>query len=356
MASHITLAAGRDRWVPIVAVLGAAACWGVQGIVYALILDQIETDGLTVVTLRAGTATLLLWIWLGLTNPGALRIPRAALPGFAVLGLIAVTLFYPALFYTYAWTSVAVGTVLLYLSPALVALGAAVFLGEPLTRRKLIALATTFIGCILVVQAYQPANVTGSAAGIGMGLIAAATYGTYSVLGKKLLARYSIAMVLAGYLLCGTLLLIGVKLLVSPTTWPAPREAIMIGLVTGVLATLAPITLYTYGLSRLPASEASILLTVEPVVAFVLAAAVLGETFAGGQWLGAISLLAGVVLLTVPAHVSLRPGGAHRWLGHRLGAIIVAQRFQAETGESVASLAGLIGIRRRADRNRFSGP
>ena len=139
-----------------------------------------------------------------------------------------------------------------------------------------------------------------------MGLIAAASYGTYSVLGKKLLAQVPMATVLAAYLLCGTLLLIAVKLVLAPGTWPAPREAIAIGLVTGVLATLAPITLYTYGLRRLPASEASILLTFEPVVAFVLAAAVLGESLAAGQWLGAISVLAGAVLLSVPAYASRR--------------------------------------------------
>src|SRR5215212_7694700 len=96
----------RRRWLPIVAVLGAAACWGTQGIIYALILDQIATDGLTVVTLRAATATLLLWVWLGMTDRAALRIPRADLPAFTILGLIAVTVFYPALVYTYTWTSV----------------------------------------------------------------------------------------------------------------------------------------------------------------------------------------------------------------------------------------------------------
>jgi len=79
-----------------------------------------------------------------------------------------------------------------------------------------------------------------------------------------------------------------------------------------MLATLVPVTLYTYGLSRLPASEASTLLTFEPVVAFVLAAAVLGESLAPGQWLGALSVLAGVVLLTVPAHAFRRRRVAQR--------------------------------------------
>jgi drug/metabolite transporter (DMT)-like permease len=295
-----------QRWLPIAAVLGAAACWATQGVAYALILNGIQTDGLTVVTLRAVTATLVLWVWLVLTDPGALRIPRAALPAFTLLGAIAVTVFYPALFYAYQWTSVSVATTLLYLSPTLVTLGAALFLGEPLTAGKLIALVTTFLGSALVVQAYQPENVRGSAAGIGLGLIAAATYGTYSVLAKKLLARHQMATVLAAYLLMGTLLLLGVKLLVSPSTWPAPQEAITIGVFTGVLTTLLPISLYTFGLSRLPASEASILLTFEPVVAIVLAAVVLGESLHAGQWLGVIAVLGGVVLLTWPGRRPFR--------------------------------------------------
>jgi len=295
-----------QRWLPVAAVLAAAACWATQGVAYALILDGIQTDGLTVVTLRAATATLVLWLWLAVTDPGALRIPRAALPAFTLLGAIAVTTFYPSLFYAYQWTSVSVATTLLYLSPTLVTIGAALFLREPLTRYKLIALVATFLGSALVVEAYQPENVTGSAAGIGLGLIAAATYGTYSVLGKKLLARHRMATVLAAYLLLGTLLLIGVKLLISPGTWPAPREAITIGIYTGVMTTLLPITLYTFGLSRLPASEASILLTFEPVVAFILAAVVLGESLHAGQWLGVVAVLGGVVLLTWPGRAPIR--------------------------------------------------
>jgi len=295
-----------QRWLPIAAVLAAACCWATQGVAYALILDGIQTDGLTVVTLRAATATLVLWLWLAVTDPGALRIPRAALPAFTLLGAIAVTIFYPSLFYAYQWTSVSVATTLLCLSPTLVTIGAALFLREPLTRYKLIALVATFLGSALVVEAYQPENMTGSAAGIGLGLIAAATYGTYSVLGKKLLARHRMATVLAAYLLLGTLLLIGVKLLISPGTWPAPREAITIGLYTGVMTTLLPITLYTFGLSRLQASEASILLTFEPVVAFILAAVVLGESLHAGQWLGVMAVLGGVVLLTWPGRAPIR--------------------------------------------------
>jgi len=39
---------------------------------------------------------------------------------------------------------------------------------------------------------------------------------------------------------------------------------------------------------------------------------VLGESLAAGQWLGAISVLTGVVLLSVPARASARWGVARR--------------------------------------------
>jgi drug/metabolite transporter, DME family len=285
------------RWLPIAAVLVAASWWGTQGIAYALILHGTTTDGLTVVTLRALMATVLLWVWLAITDPAALRIPRSDLSLFALLGCIAIAVFYPALFFAYAGTSVAVATVLLYLAPALVTLGAALFLGESLTRLKLAALVLTFLGSALIVQIYRPANLVGSATGIALGLIAAASYATYSLLGKRLLGRHRMATVLAWYLLFGTLALIAAKLVVSPLSWPAPAEALTIGLYTGLMTTLVPIALFTFGLSRLPSSEATILLTFEPVVAIVLAAAVLGESLHFAQWLGAIAVLGGALLL-----------------------------------------------------------
>ena len=247
-----------------------------------------------------GNRDALLWIWLAVTDPAALRIPRADLPVFTLLGLIAVTIFYPALFYTYAWTGVAIGTILLYLSPALVTVGAALFLREPLTRRKLVALVATFLGSALVVQLSQAGKPPGRRRRDRSGADRGGELRHVQRAGEATPGAHRIATVLAAYLMLGTLLLIGVKLLVSPATWPSPRDAITIGLLTGVLATLLPITLYTYGLSRLPASDASILLTFEPVVALILAAGVLGESLALGQWLGASSVLAGVVLLTWP--------------------------------------------------------
>ncbi len=301
MVDATSPARGGGRRLAVAYVLTAAACWGTIGTAFTLILDQIETDGVTVVTLRATTATALIWAWLGIADRDALRLPRRDLPFFVLFGLVTVTIFYLALIYAFQGTSVAVGTMLLYLAPALVTAGAARFLGEPLTRAKLTALVLTFGGCLLVVRAYQPGNLSGTPTGIALALLAAVSYASYSLMGKPLLARHRPGTVLAYHLLIGTVGLAAIKLVVSPGSWPAPREALAIGLYTGIVTTLAPITLYTLGLRGLPSSEASILATVEPVVALGLAAAVLGERLDPVQWLGALGVLSGVALLTWPA-------------------------------------------------------
>lgn len=77
------------------------------------------------VTLRAGTATLLLRWRPTIADCGALRVSWRRLPALAGFGLITVTVFYLALLSAFAKTSVPVGTILLDVAPAVVTLGAA---------------------------------------------------------------------------------------------------------------------------------------------------------------------------------------------------------------------------------------
>jgi DME family drug/metabolite transporter len=216
-------------------------------------------------------------------------------------------LMYLALFTAFDLTSVAVGTVLLYLAPALVTVGAALFLHEPLTRRKLIALIATFSGCLLVVELYQPQNLVGNALGIAWGLVAAAAYAAYSLGAKPLLARYRPVTVLAYALLPAAVGLLAVKLLTAPDAWPSPGGLLAIGVYGGIAVTIAPYGLYMLALRRLPSSEASIVATLEPAVAVVLAGALLGERLAPLQMLGTIGILGGVVLLAWPASTAEAP-------------------------------------------------
>jgi drug/metabolite transporter (DMT)-like permease len=285
-------------------VLLASCLWGTIGTAYHLTGRLVQVDALTAVTLRAGAGAALLWGWLLLTDRSALRVAPRDLPRLIVFGLISIGLMYLALFTAFDLTSVAVGTVLLYLSPAIVTLGAALFLHEALTPRKLTALGATFLGCLLVVEVYQPQNLVGSAFGIACGVVAALAYSIYSLLGKLLLERYRAVTVLAYALLPGAAGLLTVKLLTSPHVWPQPAGLLAIAGYGGLVITIAPFGLYTLALRRLPSSEASIAGTVEPAMAVVLSGLLLGERLAPLQLFGALAILGGVVLLAWPAHTS----------------------------------------------------
>jgi DME family drug/metabolite transporter len=284
---------------PVLMVLGAAACWGSLGIAYRLILGATSLAPVTLVTVRASGAALLLLAWCLVARRDALRVARRDLPFLVAFGLLTVTGFYITLILAIAWSGVAVATVLLYLAPALVTLGAAVFYGERLTRPRLLALTGAVAGAALVAEVYQPAALIASGPGLLMGLLSAAGYALYSLLGKRAMARHPAATVLLYNLGVGALGLLAVTLALGPGPLPDLPTLALIALGTGTLLTLAPITLYLLALRELPAGVASIIATAEPVIAILLAWLVLGEALRPLQAAGAALVLGSVLIIVL---------------------------------------------------------
>lgn len=69
-------------------------------------------------------------------------------------------------------------------------------------------------------------------------------------------------------------------------------------LLLSLVSTIAAFALYTYGLKHLEASKASILATVEPIVAVVIGIVLLQESLQGWQVLGIALVLYSAVLVT----------------------------------------------------------
>ena len=281
----------------MLAVLLAATLWGTLGVYYEIVDRHVDVDRLTVVTLRATGATIVLVLWWNWRDRSVFCVGRRDLPIFVAMGLASVTAFYIFLIYTFVYTSVAVGTLLLYMAPAFVTIGAACFLGERLTRSKIVALLVSFVGCALVVEITRPGAISGNAKGILLGLASAICYASYSLMAKPMLTRYRGATIQTVHMIFGSVALLLVKLIVSPGDWPSILQVVVLSLVGGIAISVVPVALYTYGLSNLPSSEASILATWEPVVAVLLAAIVLDERLGAVQTVGACLVVAAVVIL-----------------------------------------------------------
>lgn len=250
---------------------------------------------------RAGIAFVGMLGVTSLTGPHRLRVRVRDLGFFAAYGFVSIALFFLAYFTAIRLSSVATAAILLYTAPAWVAVIARVVLGEQLGARKGTALGLAFCGCLLVVRAYDPTALRLNLPGVLAGLAAGLTYGLYSIFGKLGLRRYDPRAVLTYALGFGAVFLVLLGLAAGvPLERFSPHHVMRAAgpvLYLGVVITLLPQWLYITGLRHVPASRASLVATVEPVVAALSGYAVLGEGLHLPQILGGALILAAVLLV-----------------------------------------------------------
>ncbi len=279
----------------LLVILGST-CLGTIGI-FARIIYHFEPDPLTVVTFRALIAFLLAFLIAVFIKPDWLRIRRKDFLFFAVYGLLSVSMCFLLFFYAIKYTTIASATILLYTYPAFVVIFSRLFLGEELTRGKILALFLTFLGCVLVIQIQNPSilklNFKGTIYGLGAGLGA----GLYSIFGKKGVEKYSSFTVVTYAFGFGSFFLLLLRRAHVLASVNYPLQAWLWILVLAIFSTLLGYALYTRGLRFLEAGRAGIVATWEVVVASVLALILFGETWKFPQVVGGLLILAGIVMI-----------------------------------------------------------
>ncbi|MBP2016793.1 drug/metabolite transporter (DMT)-like permease [Symbiobacterium terraclitae] len=284
-------------------VIAGASLWGTLGIVVKSLYESgLSTE--VIVTVRATLATVLLLALLGTIRPALLRVHLRDVPLFALYGLVSVAAFNLLYFATIQRLSVAAAAVLMYTAPAFVAVASYLTLGEPLTRTKVTALVLTLVGCALVARAYEPDTFRGQALGLLTGLGSGFTYGMYSVFGKHALKRYKTWTVQVYALAAGALpllLLYGREAAVTVVRSPQGIPGL---LYLALVTTLGAYGLYLAGLQRVEASRASIISTIEPVIAALLGFWVLHESLSLAQVAGIVLVLVSAIVLNLPAETS----------------------------------------------------
>ncbi len=279
-------------------VLTGTVIWAFTGIFVKILLTQYGMDPLTLAFWRVFIVTLFLFGSLSFLNVRYLRIAPRDSVIFFFYGLIGVGIHQIVWITSVQYNGAAVATVIIYTSPAIVALFAWRFLHEEMGGTKLTALAATILGCALVARAYDPGQVVLNPIGLLAGIGSAFTFASYSLLGRVVTRRYSPWTSIAYAFLFGTLFLLPVSFLARefvPTSLPWDGWGALVFL--ALVPTLGGFASYTIGLSHLPASVASILAAFEPVTTAIVAYWVFGEVLDGPQLLGAALIFLGVVML-----------------------------------------------------------
>jgi drug/metabolite transporter (DMT)-like permease len=274
----------------------AATLWATIGL-FGKFLFRYALDPITIVTLRAIIAATTLGFALAIVRPTLLRISSKDLVSFAIYGLFGVALNYSCYFLALQWTTMTTAAILLYTYPALVVLGAYIFLNERLERNKIMALIIALIGCFFVAQGYDIKAIRINLPGVLFSLGASATMASYCIYGKRFVERYSSWTVTFYGIGFGAvaLTLMQITKLPSSISYPWQAWCLILGLAWG--PTLLAYSLFTLSLKYIEAGRASIIATLEPALAAFLAYLVLHENTTSLQWGGGAMILGSVLLL-----------------------------------------------------------
>lgn len=291
--------------------VAAAVGFGTLGL-SARRMGELGVSALPYVTIRSLIAGLAVaaavgaLVWTGRGGiPKTSSVPsreRAALLAAAGCG-VGLNL---ALFAALERSAVAPVLITFYAYPALVALGAVRFYGEPIDRRRGAALMLASAGLLAVVLA--PGTGSGlpiESVGLGLAAFAAVLQATFAlIVGRGFssipsLTSSAFLLLSAGFVFLGLAIIAGQSAAVSaPLAQPATWFWIFMAAIVGAAL---PTTALVTGIRRIGPARAAILMMMEPVVGVALASLFLGERPSGLQLAGAAAVVVSGILLQLPS-------------------------------------------------------
>lgn len=278
------------------AILAAAALWGVIGL-WNRRLMAAGLSPLSIVVVRNLGGCALLVLFFAFRDRSVFRVERRHLKYFFGTGVVSVLFFTVCYFSCQKLCSLAVASILLYTAPSFVVLLSALLWKEPVTRKKLLALFLTLVGCAFVCGVFS-GGLSVTLPGVLLGLGAGFFYALYSIFGRYALAHYPpLTVTVWTFLFAGPASLVLLRPAELAAAFAGNPGAWGTALALAVFSTAAPYILYTWGLARTEPGRASILASLEPVVASLTGVLAFGEPMGPLTALGILCVLAGVYIL-----------------------------------------------------------
>lgn len=201
-----------------------------------------------------------------------------------------VALFFAA----YQRTSVAIAVLTHYLTPIFVALAAPIVVREKARASTFVAVALAFAGLVLLLEPWRAGLGRDDVVGAVLGAGSAVFYASNVLINKKLADVFSGSELMFFHGLVATPILFALVPASAYADVPTRAWLVVLGgaIGPGALGGL----LFVWGLRRVPASHAAVLALLEPLVAVMLATAVMRETIGFVPLAGSAAILGGAII------------------------------------------------------------
>ena len=281
-------------------IIMAGCLWGATG-VFVRNLSFLGLAPIEIVEIKSIATAIVAILFLFFYDKELLKARLKDLWCFVGTGVLSLLLFNILYFHTMTLTSLSVAVSLLYTAPVFVMILSVFLFKEAVTKRKVLAVAFAFIGCVLVSGA-----ITGTTTLTGLGLIfglaSGLCYALYSIFSRYAINKgyhpFTITAYTFVFTSIGGAILTDFNL-VGQVYLQHKSEVVLNYLILTVFISLIPYILYTIGLVHVENSKAAVMVSVEPAMATLLGFLVFAEIPSFWNFLGMVFIVSAVVILNI---------------------------------------------------------
>lgn len=278
----------------------AGICWGIAG-VFIRYLDGTGLNNPTIVFTRTSVGTVLVFLFLLITDKNKLKVKIKDLPILCGVGFVGSVLLMCCYNIAVSELTLSLAAVLLSMSPIVVLIAGTFLFKEKITVKKVFCMVAAIVGCAMLSGIFElSSGLKLSAIGIIMGLGAMVSNGIYIIISRYATDRGYGALTICLYS-C-----IAASIILSPfIDWKTLGEFItsdvatstIFLLVQSVCTSLIPSVVYIMGLRHVETGKAAILEGgSEPAAAMAVGIIIYAEI---PTVIGAIGMVVTIVALAV---------------------------------------------------------
>ena len=277
------------------AVIAAGTLWGFMGF-FRRTLDTMGLSASNCIAVRCIVAAILFAITMFIADRKAFKIKLRDAWCFVGCGIVSLLVFGLCYFKAMDYMSLSNAAILLYTAPCFVIIISAVLFKEKITPKKIAAMLMAFAGCCLVSGIGTGDEI--SAIGLVLGLCSGLCYALYSIFSRFAINRGYSSFTINFY----SCLLAGIGATAVGGTDFIPLISLtpsnlLFAVATGLVTCFLPYLLYTYGLIGIENGKASIMASIEPVVATLCGVFIYNEGLTVMSTVGILLVLSAIVLL-----------------------------------------------------------
>lgn len=287
----------------VLLVVIAGVLWGVIGY-FVRALQSQGLSSMQIVAIRMVVSAVLFSLYAMIFNRKLFKIKLRDLWCFLGTGVLSVATFSFCYFKAIELSSLSQASILLYTAPIFVMIFSVVLFKEKLTGVKVVSLILAFSGCMFVTGVLENGGEINAPA-IVFGLLSGVCYALYSIFSRLALDRnYSpLTITLYTFIFAGiaSLFVIDVKPVLAVMSNSAGDFIFCV--LFAVLSCVLPYVTYTVGLKYVKPSTASIVASIEPVVATITGAILFDEAvqFPFG-YIGIALVILSIVLINLKSN------------------------------------------------------